>query len=44
MLALFAAWEREDANMTPGEIAEENRRWAELKASINADRWTNITP
>ena len=37
-LALFAQWDEEDANMTPAEVAEENRRWEELKTSINAER------
>lgn len=38
MLALFAEWDREDAHMTPSEVAEENRSWGELKANINAER------
>src|SRR5690348_9844971 len=37
-LALFAQWEREDANMTPEEIAKENRDWEAFKANINAER------
>jgi hypothetical protein len=37
-LALFARWEKEDANMTPAEVAEENRLWEEFKTSINAER------
>ena len=31
-------WEKEDAEMTPEEIAEENRTWEEFKANINAER------
>jgi hypothetical protein len=37
-LALFAQWAEEDRNMTPAEIAEENRTWEEFKANINAER------
>ena len=38
MLALFAQWAEEDANMTPEEIAEEDRDWEEFKKNINAER------
>src|SRR5689334_2126786 len=31
MLALFAQWEKEDQNITPEEIAEENRTWEQFK-------------
>ena len=37
-LALFAQWDKEDQNITPAEIAEENRTWEEFKANINAER------
>lgn len=37
-LALFAQWEKEDAQMTPEEIAAENRQWEEFKGNINAER------
>lgn len=37
-LALFAQWDKEDAAMTPEEIAEENRTWEEFKANLNAER------
>ena len=37
-LALFAQWEKEDANMTPEEIEQERRLWEEFKANINAER------
>ncbi len=37
-LALFAEWGRQDAQMTPKEIAEENRQWEEFKANINVER------
>ena len=37
-LALFAQWDKEDQNMTPEEIAEENRTWEEFRANINAER------
>lgn len=37
-LALFAQWAQEDAQMTPEEIAEENRTWEQLKANINVER------
>jgi hypothetical protein len=37
-LALFAQWEREDAQMTTEEISEENRQWEEFKANVNAER------
>ncbi|HZT43562.1 MAG TPA: hypothetical protein VFA07_15465 [Chthonomonadaceae bacterium] len=38
LLALFDQWEKEDADMTPDEIAAENRQWEEFKANINAER------
>ena len=38
MLALFARWDGEDAAITPGEVAEENRLWEEFKTNINAER------
>ena len=37
-LALFAQWEREDATMTPEEVADENRQWEELKGNLNQER------
>jgi len=37
-LALFTQWETEDAQMTPDEIAEENRTWEDFKTNINAER------
>jgi hypothetical protein len=37
-LALFAQWEQEDAAMTPGEVAEENRLWEGFKTHVNAER------
>lgn len=37
-LALFARWEREDAGMTPEEVAEEERQWKEFKGNLNAER------
>ena len=37
-LDLFAKWREEDANMTPEEIAEENRIWEEFQAGINQSR------
>lgn len=38
MLALFARWDEEDAQMTPQEIAEENRSWEQFKDNVNAER------
>ncbi len=38
MLALFAQWDREDAQMTPAEVAQENRSWEDLKTNIDAER------
>lgn len=37
-LALFARWDKEDQDMTPAEISEENRTWEEFKANVNAER------
>ena len=37
-LALFAQWEREDAELSPAEIAEENRQWEAFKKNVNAER------
>ena len=37
-LALFAQWAQEDAQMTPEEIAEENRIWEQFQTNINAER------
>lgn len=37
-LALFAQWADEDRDITPIEIAEENRTWEEFKININAER------
>ncbi len=37
-LALFAQWAKEDAQMTPEELAEENRTWEEFKSNINDER------
>lgn len=37
-LALFAQWAQEDAQMTPEEIAQENRTWEEFKTNVNAER------
>ena len=37
-LALFAQWEREDANKTPEEIAAEDQLWNEFEQGINATR------
>jgi hypothetical protein len=37
-LDLFAQWEMEDADMSPEEVAEENRLWEELKNNLNAER------
>jgi hypothetical protein len=37
-LALFAQWDREDADMTPEEIEEANRETEEFKQNINAER------
>ncbi len=38
MLALFAKWDEEDANMTSAEVSEENSTWDEFKTSINSGR------
>jgi hypothetical protein len=37
-LALFAAWEAEDATDDPEELAARQREWDELKADMNASR------
>lgn len=37
-LALFAQWEREDAQMTPEEIEVKQRQFEEFKQNINAER------
>jgi hypothetical protein len=37
-LALFRQWEEEDAQLTPEEVAEENRQWEEFKRNINGER------
>src|SRR5437016_14666341 len=37
-LALFAQWEKEDAQMTPAEIEEARREFEEFKQGINAER------
>ena len=37
-LALFAQWAQEDAQMTPEEVAEENRTWEEFKTNLNVER------
>jgi hypothetical protein len=37
-LALFARWDREDAQMTPEEIEEARREFEEFKQNINAER------
>ena len=37
-LALFAQWEKEDAQMTPEEIEGERRLWEQFKQNINAER------
>lgn len=37
-LALFAAWDAEDATDDPQEIARREREWEELKAQMNATR------
>jgi len=38
MLALFAQWAEEDAQMTPEEIAEERRLWEQFEANVNETR------
>ena len=35
---LFAQWDREDAEMTPSEIAAAQAEWEETKDSLNAAR------
>jgi hypothetical protein len=37
-LALFAQWDREDAQMTPEEIEAARREFEEFKQNINAER------
>lgn len=37
-LALFAQWDKEDAEMTPQEIEEAKRDFQEFKQNINAER------
>jgi hypothetical protein len=37
-LALFAQWEKEDAQMAPAEIEESRREFEEFKQGINAER------
>lgn len=37
-LALFAQWAKEDAQVTPEEVAEENRLWEEFERGINETR------
>ena len=37
-LALFAQWDKEDAQMTPEELEEERRDFEEFKQNINAER------
>ena len=38
MLALFSAWEQDDNEMTPDQIAAENQQWQQFKADLNAER------
>jgi hypothetical protein len=37
-LALFAQWDRVDAQMTPEELEEARREFEEFKKNINAER------
>ncbi|MFN3648945.1 MAG: hypothetical protein ACK47B_05125 [Armatimonadota bacterium] len=37
-LALLAQWDREDAHLTPDEVAEERRLWNDFKRNVNAER------
>jgi len=37
-LALFAQWAQEEAQKTPGEIAQEDRLWEEFEHGINETR------
>ena len=37
-LALFAEWDKEDAQMTPEQIADEAREWEQFKNNLNAER------
>jgi hypothetical protein len=37
-LALFAQWDKEDAQMTSEEVEQENRTWEEFKTNINTER------
>lgn len=37
-LALFAQWEKEDADMTPEEIEQERHLWEAFQQDINATR------
>lgn len=37
-LALFAQWETDDAHMTPEEVAEAQRDYAEFTRRMNAER------
>jgi hypothetical protein len=37
-LALFAQWDKEDAQMTPEEVEEARRDFEEFKRNINAER------
>ncbi len=38
MLALFAQWEEEDANMTSEEVTADNQQWHTFKDNVNAER------
>ena len=37
-LALFARWDKEDAQMTPEDVEEARREFEEFKQNINAER------
>lgn len=37
-LALFAQWEKEDAQMTPEEVERERRLWEQFEQGINETR------
>jgi hypothetical protein len=36
--AIFAQWEKEDASLTPEELAQAQAEWEALKANMNANR------